>query len=191
MLCFKLLGCGVELKKTWVNLKPALDDVIFKVILPICYYSDDDAELWETDPHEYVRRHLPKFWETLGRVFRRPGIHNALQHLVLTRVKHLLGYPGAQAHLVHPPSLLVGLGGGGEYGTTDNGAARPAAAAAVADARARAYAYRSLAGYMAMADLDTGTKRPGNPRWCKSGVAPPGWRPAVAREAARTSATCV
>ncbi len=49
----------------------------------------------------------------------------------------------------------------------------------LADERARAYRYRSLAGYMAMADLDTGSKRAGNPAWCKRGAAPPGWRPAV------------
>jgi hypothetical protein len=41
-----------------------------------------------------VRRHKPKFWESVHRAFSH-GVHNPLQMLVLERVKYQLGYPEA------------------------------------------------------------------------------------------------
>ena len=55
MLAFKFIGCGIELGNMG-GAEAALDDLLFKVIVPITFYSDADAELWETDPHEYVRK---------------------------------------------------------------------------------------------------------------------------------------
>jgi hypothetical protein len=40
---------------------------------------------------------LPKFWETVGRVFGRPGFNTQLMHLGLCRVKNHLGYPECRA----------------------------------------------------------------------------------------------
>lgn len=39
---------------------------------------------------------LPKFWETVGRVFGRPGFNTQLMHIGLCRVKSLLNYPECQ-----------------------------------------------------------------------------------------------
>lgn len=36
---------------------------------------------------------LPKFWETVGRVFGRPGMNTELMHIGICRVKNHLGYP--------------------------------------------------------------------------------------------------
>ena len=57
--------------------------------------------------HIYVRRNKPKFWETVGRAFHRPGFHNRLNALVIRRVKNILGYPENDDELLWPPSLGV------------------------------------------------------------------------------------
>jgi hypothetical protein len=36
---------------------------------------------------------LPKFWETVGRVFGRPGFNTQLMHIGICRVKNYMGYP--------------------------------------------------------------------------------------------------
>ena len=45
--------------------------------------------------HEYRpgRLGLPKFWETVARVFNRPGFNTPLMLKVVQRVKHMIGYP--------------------------------------------------------------------------------------------------
>lgn len=57
--------------------------------------------------HIYVRRNKPKFWETVGRAFHRPGFHNRLNALVIRRVKNILEYPECDDELVWPPSLAI------------------------------------------------------------------------------------
>lgn len=55
--------------------------------------------------HYYVRRHKPKFWETVNRYFER-GVHNDLAQVVIQRVKHMLRYPESSLELVQPASVL-------------------------------------------------------------------------------------
>ena len=45
--------------------------------------------------HLYYRRHLPKFWESVNRLFRSPPFHNRLHEIVTQRVKYLVGYPSS------------------------------------------------------------------------------------------------
>lgn len=54
--------------------------------------------------HYYVRRHYPKFWESVNRFFKKP-IHNQIVALVIERVKCMLGYPESEASLV-PQTVL-------------------------------------------------------------------------------------
>jgi hypothetical protein len=58
--------------------------------------------------HIYFRRHTPKFWETVHRVFTH-GIHNPLQLLILNRIKYQLGYPEASRDLITPKSVLTAV----------------------------------------------------------------------------------
>ena len=58
--------------------------------------------------HIYVRRHKPKFWESVHRAFS-PGVHNPLQAMVLDRVKHQLGYPEAAKDMLQSKSLLTAV----------------------------------------------------------------------------------
>ena len=98
--------------------------------------------------HIYVRRHKPKFWETFARVFRH-GMHNAVQMLVLRRVKHTMGYPEDTADLLKPNSLLAHID---EYGM---GHARP------------------LREYLEMVGLDMVSKTVTKQDWCYTGKPPP------------------
>ena len=58
--------------------------------------------------HIYVRRHKPKFWESVHRAFT-PGIDNPLQMMVLNRIKYQLGYPEAAKDMLKPKSLLTAV----------------------------------------------------------------------------------
>ena len=44
--------------------------------------------------HEYRpgRMGLPKFWGSVGRLFKRPGFNTPLQLKAVQRIKHLIGY---------------------------------------------------------------------------------------------------
>jgi len=100
--------------------------------------------------HIYVRRHKPKFWESVGRVFH-PGFHNTIQMLIIQRIKHSMGYPEAAADMISPSSLLTAMD---EYGLGEK---------------------RTLKDYMAMVGLDTQRKKVVLPEWCHKGQPPPGF----------------
>mmetsp|Transcript_15258 Transcript_15258/g.28723 ORF Transcript_15258/g.28723 Transcript_15258/m.28723 type:complete len:529 (+) Transcript_15258:39-1625(+) len=96
-----------------------LHDVPFDPLLPWIFMGEEismSARLWTSGydifsptrnvlNHYYVRRHKPKFWETVNRYFDK-GVHNDIVELVIKRVKHMLGYPECAARLVQPPSVL-------------------------------------------------------------------------------------
>ena len=54
--------------------------------------------------HIYVRRHKPKFWEAVGRLYW-VGIHNPLSALVLQRVKTQLKYPESARDMIQTKSV--------------------------------------------------------------------------------------
>ena len=58
--------------------------------------------------HIYVRRHKPKFWESVHRVFTY-GVHNPLQMMVLDRIKYQLGYPEAARDMIKPKTVLTAV----------------------------------------------------------------------------------
>eukprot|EP00638_Chattonella_subsalsa_P001786 CAMPEP_0117744186 /NCGR_PEP_ID=MMETSP0947-20121206/6602_1 /TAXON_ID=44440 /ORGANISM="Chattonella subsalsa, Strain CCMP2191" /LENGTH=507 /DNA_ID=CAMNT_0005561073 /DNA_START=162 /DNA_END=1685 /DNA_ORIENTATION=- len=102
-----------------------------------------------TVTHYYVRRHKPKFWETVGRVFKQPGIHNPIQLKVMDRVKNIIGYPETHDDIVYPPSLLAHKD---LYGIGN---------------------VRQSQDFMDMVGIDVQTKRIVIPQWCHKGVPPP------------------
>lgn len=48
----------VKPKSMWAHLKPNMENLIAHVLFPILCHSDEDLELFETDPQEYVHRKL-------------------------------------------------------------------------------------------------------------------------------------
>ena len=99
-----------------------LHEVPFDPLLPWIFMGEEismSARLWTAGydifspttnvlNHYYVRRHYPKFWESVNRFFKRP-IHNNLVELVLKRVKTMLDYPESRPELINPSSVLYRL----------------------------------------------------------------------------------
>jgi hypothetical protein len=100
--------------------------------------------------HIYVRRHKPKFWESVHRTFTM-GVHNPLQMMILDRIKYQLGYPESARDVIPLKSLLTAV----EQYTM--GKARP------------------LEQYMKIVGLNTTTKEITYTGWCETGKPPPGF----------------
>ncbi|KAJ6221341.1 hypothetical protein RDWZM_007153 [Blomia tropicalis] len=54
--CINYLNTSVEHLETWKLLKPHISLLIEKVIFPLMCYTDEDDQLWNADPQEYIRR---------------------------------------------------------------------------------------------------------------------------------------
>jgi len=100
--------------------------------------------------HIYVRRHKPKFWESVHRAFS-PGVHNPLQAMVLDRIKYQLGYPEAAKDMLMTKSLLTAVE---QYSM---GKERP------------------LSQYLEIVGLDVTSKEITLTNWCEHGDPPPGF----------------
>lgn len=97
--------------------------------------------------HIYVRRHKPKFWEAVGRLYW-VGIHNPLSALVLQRVKTQLKYPESARDMIQTKSLFTALN---KYSMGTK---------------------RSIDEYLAMVGLDPLTKTLNETEWCETGQPP-------------------
>lgn len=100
--------------------------------------------------HMYVRRHKPKFWESVHRAFS-PGVHNPLQAMVLDRIKYQLGYPESSKDMLQAKSLLTAVE---QYSM---GTERP------------------LEEYLKLVGLNMTTKEVTITHWCEEGKVPPGF----------------
>lgn len=143
-----------------------LKEVPFDPFLPWIFMGEEiimSARLWthgydifsptvSVVGHMYVRRHKPKFWETVHRVFAY-GIHTPLQLMVLDRVKFLMKYPEAARDMISTKSILAHVE---EYAMGD---------------------VRTVDQYLEFAGLDMIKKRTyqDSNHWCKTGHVPPGF----------------
>ena len=100
--------------------------------------------------HIYVRRHKPKFWESVHRAFS-PGVHNPLQMMILSRIKYQLGYPESAKDMLKPKNLLTAVE---QYSM---GKERP------------------LEEYLRIVGLNMTRKEVTYTAWCETGAAPPGF----------------
>ena len=57
------LGECIKPKRIWDHLKPHMDNLIAHFVFPILCQSDEDLELFETDPPEYLHRKLNYYEE--------------------------------------------------------------------------------------------------------------------------------
>jgi Glycosyltransferase (GlcNAc) len=141
-----------------------LQEVPFDPFLPWIFMGEEiimSSRLWTAgydifSPNEavvghiYVRRHKPKFWESVHRAFTN-GIHNPLQMLVLERVKYQLLYPEAARDMLRVKSILTAVE---QYSM---GTARP------------------LEDYLKMVGMNMTTKEIRSTGWCEGGYPPPGF----------------
>jgi len=100
--------------------------------------------------HIYVRRHKPKFWESVHRVYTY-GVHNPLQMLVLQRVKYQLGYPESARDMLYYKSVLTAVE---QYSMGKE---------------------RTVEDYLKMVGLNMTSKVVTDTTWCTSGTPPPGF----------------
>ena len=49
------LCCRVDHAASWKVIKPHIQEIIVEVLFPLLCHSDEDQELWESDPIEYIR----------------------------------------------------------------------------------------------------------------------------------------
>jgi len=141
-----------------------LREVPFDPFLPYIFMGEEiimSSRLWTSGydifspsqsvvSHIYVRRHKPKFWESVHRVFTY-GVHNPLQMLVLQRIKYQLGYPEASRDTIRPKSVLTAVE---QYSM---GKERP------------------LEDFLKIVGLDMTKKEVTYTGWCEEGKPPPGF----------------
>ena len=47
---------AIALSSTWKLLRPAMPELLTKVVFPALCFDDEDAALWRDDPQEYIRK---------------------------------------------------------------------------------------------------------------------------------------
>ncbi len=47
---------AIALSSTWKLLRPAMPELLTKVVFPALCFDDEDAMLWRDDPQEYIRK---------------------------------------------------------------------------------------------------------------------------------------
>jgi len=141
-----------------------LREVPFDPFLPWIFMGEEiimSARLWthgydifsptrSVVGHIYVRRHKPKFWESVHRVFHY-GVHNPLQMMILDRVKHQMTYPEAARDMLQQKSVLTAV----EQYTMGKD--------------------RSIKDYLKLAGLDMTKKEVTPNQWCNQGIPPEGF----------------
>lgn len=77
----------IPLKTTWVILKPHIDVIVTHVVFPLLCTSDNDLEIFESDPEEYIHKHIDVYEES-----PTPDVAatNFLVTLIKKRSKHTL-----------------------------------------------------------------------------------------------------
>jgi len=97
--------------------------------------------------HEYRpgRMGLPKFWGSVGRLFRRPGFNTPLQLKAVQRIKHLIGYEDAATDKVEAAGNLDVLTEFDNYAMGHE---------------------RSLADYLQLVGIDVVNKKCNAISWC-------------------------
>ena len=70
---------AIKHKNTWLLIKPQLDEIVRGWIFPLCCFRDEDAEVWEDDPVEFVHKKVDVFED-----YRSPNL--AASDLLVTLV---------------------------------------------------------------------------------------------------------
>ena len=52
----RYLTHAIELGPTWKLIKPHIHQLLTKCVFDLMCFDDEDAELWEDDPQEYIRK---------------------------------------------------------------------------------------------------------------------------------------
>ena len=55
-LALQYVTTGVALSSSWKVMKPHMSSLLVSVVFPLCCFNDEDEELWDDDPQEYIRK---------------------------------------------------------------------------------------------------------------------------------------
>lgn len=55
-LALQSITDAVALSSTWKLLRPAMAELLTKLVFPALCFDDEDAMLWRDDPQEYIRK---------------------------------------------------------------------------------------------------------------------------------------
>lgn len=55
-LALQYITTGVSLSASWKTMKPHMQSLLANVVFPLCCFDDEDQELWDEDPQEYIRK---------------------------------------------------------------------------------------------------------------------------------------
>ncbi len=55
-LTLQYLTVGIKQARTWKLLAPHVPALMQRVLFPLMCFGDEDAELWDDDPQEYIRK---------------------------------------------------------------------------------------------------------------------------------------
>ena len=115
-----------------------LTDVPFDPFLPWCFMGEEillsmrawthgwniyaPRKNWIAHQYRPGRMGLPKFWESVGRLFHRPGpqFSNRIQEKIILRVKHIVGYPDITREKIESQGDIILLEDLEHYGTGTN-----------------------------------------------------------------------
>jgi importin-7 len=59
-LTLQYLTVGIRQARTWKLLQPHVSELMQRVLFPLMCFGDEDQELWDEDPLEYIRK-VPTF----------------------------------------------------------------------------------------------------------------------------------
>ncbi len=55
-LALQYITTGIALSSSWKVMKPHMQSLMANVVFPLCCFDDEDQELWDEDPQEYIRK---------------------------------------------------------------------------------------------------------------------------------------
>jgi len=80
-LALQYVGRAVELKDSYKLLRPHLDPLLQSIVFPLVCFGEEDAELWEQDPQEYIR----KGYDVLEDMYSTKTAAANLLHVLVTK----------------------------------------------------------------------------------------------------------
>lgn len=108
-LALQYVGRAVEIKESYALLKPHVDAML-TVVFPLTCFNDDDAELWDEDPQEYVR----KGYDVVEDMYSTKTAAANLMHILVTKKpkNHLDRVMGTLAGVFAEHATAIAAGGG-------------------------------------------------------------------------------
>ncbi len=116
-LCLSFVDHAIELAATYKMLKPHLDFLLYKVCFPTICLSQDDIELFENDPHEFIHKQTSPIADFFDpRISATSVVNNLVKHRGQDVVNGLMNFlnevlqsynNGSQNHIQKDGALQV------------------------------------------------------------------------------------